>query len=242
MKKIYFFVCSVLSLLFYSQPYSYLLKNTDWKIVKIHWAGIDYYPPPPLMMSGTVKFNDDDNNAFKSTFFNTAGGTVSFGDNNANYFNLQNIAVTLAQYGGENAAAVQQFDEMTTGFYFDYQQTDPFYFDYQEVFSGRNLTVTNPLGYKIYYSNKILGSNEISLNQPFSIYPNPAKDHFYVKSSKNNLKKVNARIYDVSGRLVSSQKVNVNEPVNVQDLSDGNYFLQIVGSEIRYSSKLTIKK
>ena len=241
MKKIYLFLFSAVSFLCYSQSYSSLLKNADWTIMKIQWNGVDYYPPAPFASSGKVEFNDDNIN-FRSTLFNTAFGNVSFGNNNATYFNVIGIAVTLAEYHGENEAAVQQFDAMTTGFYFGYEPTDQFYFDYEEIFSGKKLTVTNPLGNKIFYSNLILAISETSLNKEISIYPNPVKDEFFIRSSKIVSEKVIVEIYDQSGKLVFGQKVPFENAVRIGSLPSGIYFVKISGSDFNYSSQLIVKK
>ncbi|QOW09958.1 T9SS type A sorting domain-containing protein [Kaistella flava (ex Peng et al. 2021)] len=242
MKKIYFLLFTIVSFICYSQPYSSLLKNANWTIMKIQWNGIDYYPPAPFVASGKVEFNYDGNNGFRSILFNSAFGTAAFGDNNSNYFNVPGIAITLMEYHGENEQAVQQFDNMTTDFYFGFQPTDKFYFDYQEIFSGKNLTVTNPLGNKIFYSNLILANSEASLNKRISISPNPAKDEFFIKASDNILGKVSVEIYENSGKLVSSQNVSFTDAVNTQALPNGMYQVKVTGLGVNYSSKLLIKK
>ena len=241
MKKIYIFCFAIVSLICYSQSYSSLLKNANWTIMKIQWDGVEYDPPAPFVTSGKVIFNDD-NISFKSLFFNSAGGNVAFGDNNSNYFNLMGISVTLAQYGGENEQAVNQFDNMTTGFYFGYQPTDKFYFEYEEIFSAKKLTVTNPLGYKIFYSNLVLANSEVSLNKEISIYPNPAKDEFFIKSALPISEKINVEIYDLSGKLFSRQQISSNDVIDIKSLHAGNYLVKITGSKFNYFSQLIVKK
>lgn len=242
MKKIYFLLFSIVSFFCYSQPYSILLKQVDWTITKIEWAGIPYYPPAPLTDSGKIAFNFDNNNGFKTTFFNTAGGKVTFGLNNAPYFSVWDIAVTLAEYGGENQVAVRQFDDMATGFYFGYQPTDEFYFDYEEIISGRNLIVTNSAGNKIFYSNLILKNKEVSLNKEISIYPNPPKDEFYLKSVNKNSDKINVEIYDRSGKLVSRQNVSSAGSINIKSLPTGTYVVKFGDLKSQVTSKLIVKK
>lgn len=210
--------------------------------MKIQSNGVDYYPLTPFVNSGKIEFKDDGFNGFKSTFFNTATGAVAFGDNNSNYFKVLDVAISLAEYYGQNGPAVRQFDNMITYFYFGFQPVDQFYFDYQEVFSGKNLTVTNPLGNKIFYSNMILGNTEVSLNKEISIFPNPAKSEFFLKSSNKNLGKVSVEIYDSSGRLVSSKAIFTTDPVNTQALSKGIYRVKVRGVGVESSSKLLIQK
>lgn len=242
MKKIYTLIFAFFCFFASSQPYSSLLKNTDWTIMKIQWNGTEYYPPFPFVQSGKVAFNFDDNNGFRSIFFNTAGGKVTFGDNNATYFTLQNIAVTLAEYGGENEQAVRDFDIKATTFYFGYQPTDQFYFEYEQIFSGKNLTVTNPLGHKIFYSNMILGNSEVPLEQAISIYPNPAKNEVFLKSSRNISENGNVEIFDNSGKLVSQQKISTTNSINIQKLPNGVYTLKVTDLGEQHSSRLIVEK
>ena len=225
-----------------AQPYSSLLKNASWKITKIQWNGVDYSPPPPFTTGGSVAFDFDNNGGFHSTLYNSAAGKVTFGENNATHFKLQNIAVTLGIYMGENEEAVRPFDGMTTSFYSIYQPTDLFHFEYEEIFSGKNLIVTNPAGNKIFYSNLILANNEADFGTAISLYPNPAKNEFFLKSNQSVTGKLNVEIFDYSGKLVSSQKVAANEAVNTQALPSGVYVVKASGLGVNYSSKLMIKK
>jgi hypothetical protein len=239
MKKISVILFVFFSILSYSQTYSSLLKNARWTIMKINWSGTDYYPPIPFTTSGKVIFN---NNGIQSKFFNTAAGNIVFGDNNANYFSVVGISVSLAEYNGENEQLVQEFDSMTTEFYHEYQPADKFYFEYQELFSGKNLIVTNPLGHKIFYSNMLLGNSETFLDKEISISPNPAKNEFFLKSARNSNVEVIVEIYDISGKLHLTQRIFSSDPVSTKNLQDGVYFVKILDSGVKFSSKLIIKK
>ncbi|KEY19917.1 T9SS type A sorting domain-containing protein [Kaistella antarctica] len=242
MKKVYFIIFSIVSFLCYCQSYSSLLKNADWTIMKIQNNGIEYLPPFPFVQSGKADFKYDNTNGFKSSFYNSAVGTVDFAPNNGTYFNSQIAGITLAEYGGENSQQVNQFDLMTTSFYSGFNPTDQFIFEYEEIFSAKNLTVTNPLGNKIFYSNLILESIEVSLNKEIFLYPNPAKNEFFLKSSNKDLGKVSVEIYDQSGKLVSRQKRSFKNPVRIGSLPSGVYFVKISGSDFNYSSQLIVTK
>ena len=82
----------------------------------------------------------------------------------------------------------------------------------------------------------------VASNKSKSIYPNPAKDEFFIKTATNVLGKVNVQIYDASGKLVSSQKISSSEAVNTQALPNGVYIVKVEGLGVSYSSKLMIKK
>ena len=210
--------------------------------MNINWNGIDYFPPFPFEQAGKADFNFDNSNGFKSSFFNTAVGTVDFGPHNATYFNAQILGITLAEYNGVNEQLVTQFDHMATNFYFGFQPTDQFDFNYQENFSGKTLTVSNPAGNKMIYSNLILGSTETSLNKQIYIYPNPAKDEFFLKFLNKNLGKVRVQIYDASGKLVSNQKISASDAIATAALLNGFYIVKVEGLGVNYSSKLMIEK
>ena len=242
MKNLYIFLLVILSLFLQAQPYSSLLKGVDWTIIKIKMNGVEYLPPYPFVQGGKASFDFDNNNGFRSVFFNSATGKVTFGASNATYFTLQNIAVTLADYFGENEEQVQQFDYMTSSFYSRFQPTDQFNFVYEQIFSGKNLVVTNKFGNKIYYSNLILGNTDTALSKEISIYPNPIKTEFFIKSSNNVFEKGTAEIFDITGKMISKLNISSTNSVNIENCPDGNYVVKMIISGILYSSKLIIKK
>lgn len=233
MKKLYILIFSFLFILGFSQPYSVLLSNVQWKVVKIQWNNVDYYPPPPL---NTPTANFLNGNSLTTNFFDSGNAVITFAPNNQNYFNVpQGMGTTLADYGGENQQAVQHFDEMNTGFYNawygSFQQSGNFYFEYQEVMSGRNLVVTNPAGNKIFYSNLLLGTTEISKSK-ISVYPNPATDVLFLENLKPNS---SLEVIDNSGKNVksiSNSKTTKTE-INVKNLPAGIYYLKVDGQSVQ---------
>lgn len=88
----------------------------------------------------------------------------------------------------------------------------------------------------------LLATNDVNASKAFSLYPNPAKNEFFLKSNKSILGKLNVEVFDASGKLVSSQKANANEAVNTQSLPNGVYVVKVSGLGVEYSSKLMIKK
>ncbi|WP_194698909.1 T9SS-dependent M36 family metallopeptidase [Chryseobacterium caseinilyticum] len=78
-----------------------------------------------------------------------------------------------------------------------------------------------------------------------SIYPNPAKNEFFINFPKNTMGKVNVEIFDMSGKLVASEyKVSADEKkaINTSSLINGTYIVKVKGLGIDTSSKLLIKK
>ncbi|UFH31525.1 BspA family leucine-rich repeat surface protein [Chryseobacterium sp. C-71] len=71
--------------------------------------------------------------------------------------------------------------------------------------------------------NCVLSTSEIKTLENPSIYPNPTSDYIYVKNLKN-IK--NYKILDSSGRLIMNE-TSKSEKINVRNLLEGNYILQI---------------
>lgn len=88
----------------------------------------------------------------------------------------------------------------------------------------------------------VLATTNVNADSSLSLYPNPAKNEFFIKSAKNGLGKINVEIFDATGKLVSSQKVSGAEAVNTQSLPNGMYVVKASGIGVDYSSKLIIRK
>jgi len=120
------------------------------------------------------------------------------------------------------------------------------------VFAKRGLGVNASGGVKTNINDQVenyevpaeclLATNDVSANKAMSIYPNPAKNEFFLKSTQNILGKVNVEIYDATGKLVSSQKMASSEAVSTQTLTNGVYVVKVTGLGVQYSTKLMIKK
>lgn len=73
-----------------------------------------------------------------------------------------------------------------------------------------------------------------------TVYPNPAHDMVYFKSQKDFIP-VEAKIYDLSGRLVLQTKIE-RDSVSVKELNAGNYMLVLTGKNGKtLSQKLMVK-
>lgn len=87
-----------------------------------------------------------------------------------------------------------------------------------------------------------LGTSEFE-NNDFSIYPNPAKGYFNIKSNASNLV-TKIDVFDLTGKLLFSKKLNAN-PENSFDtnlLSKGIYLVSIEATDgTNYSTKLVIE-
>ncbi|MFY1045563.1 T9SS-dependent M36 family metallopeptidase [Chryseobacterium sp. GP-SGM7] len=82
-------------------------------------------------------------------------------------------------------------------------------------------------------------------NVGISIYPNPAKNEFYINFPSSTLGKVNVEIYDMSGKLVSSEsKVSPDskKAISTDRLINGTYLVKVKGLGIDTTSKVIISK
>lgn len=64
------------------------------------------------------------------------------------------------------------------------------------------------------------------INQNYLIYPNPAHDHFIV-TSDNTQHPITLSIYDITGRNISVHTAMFNEPIYINNLNTGIYFIKI---------------
>ena len=93
----------------------------------------------------------------------------------------------------------------------------------------------------------VLSTNETTSvkDNAISIYPNPAKNEFFINFPKNTLGKVNVEIYDMSGKLVSTEnKVSPDskKAISTSNLVNGTYLVKVNGLGIDATSKLLIQK
>lgn len=85
-------------------------------------------------------------------------------------------------------------------------------------------------------NQKVLGTSDFEKATVF-LYPNPASDTVFIQSKSE----VSITIYDISGRLVASQKSIAANGMDVSNLSKGIYVAQITSDEKTTSVRLVIK-
>lgn len=87
-----------------------------------------------------------------------------------------------------------------------------------------------------------LSTTDVDSSNILSLYPNPAKNEFFIQNGNKLSGKVDVEIYDVTGKLLSSQKVSGTEKISTQQLTNGMYIIKVSGVGVNYSTKLLIKK
>ncbi len=93
----------------------------------------------------------------------------------------------------------------------------------------------------------VLSTNETASvkDNAISIYPNPAKNEFFISFPKNTLGKVNVEIYDMSGKLVSTESKispDAKKAISTSSLTNGTYLVKVNGIGINTASKVIINK
>ncbi|WP_426277253.1 T9SS-dependent M36 family metallopeptidase [Chryseobacterium sp. S-02] len=93
----------------------------------------------------------------------------------------------------------------------------------------------------------VLGTDEVKSVKAnnISIYPNPASNEFFIDFPSNTLGKVSVEIYDMSGKLVSSEdKVSpeAKKSISTDRLTTGTYIVKVKGIGIDAASKVIVKK
>lgn len=90
-----------------------------------------------------------------------------------------------------------------------------------------------------------LATNEVSATSQLSVYPNPAKNEFFITFPSNTMGKAKVEVYDASGKLVMSEdKVtpSAKKAFTTDGLSNGVYVVKVKGLGIDASTKLIIRK
>jgi len=107
--------------------------------------------------------------------------------------------------------------------------------------SGRvMLVITAPDGSYARYFNSGLSSKSFDKNA-FTISPNPASDYIVVDFKNQNIKNTTIEVYDNLGKLCLQKTIASQQPVNVQNLANGMYFLKVsntVGTTIQKFIKM----
>jgi surface protein len=99
----------------------------------------------------------------------------------------------------------------------------------------KNWTILNDVNDR--ECSSFLATQENVQQTIIKIYPNPASDYLYVTDSGKILQ---FQITDLSGRLYRREKM-ISDKINIQDLSTGNYILQLETKEKTHTFKFLKK-
>ncbi|MCC3215765.1 T9SS-dependent M36 family metallopeptidase [Chryseobacterium sp. X308] len=91
-----------------------------------------------------------------------------------------------------------------------------------------------------------LAVKEINDSKGISIYPNPVRNEFTIKTP-SGLKLsgiTTVSIYDFTGKLISKENINLNKQntINAEQLINGAYIVKVSNESIDYSQKIIVSK
>ncbi|MDF2551305.1 MAG: C-terminal target protein [Chryseobacterium sp.] len=125
-----------------------------------------------------------------------------------------------------------------------------------KTFAKRGLGLNASAGNKMNISDQVEdfsiprdcteGNSNIPVDRSqIAIYPNPAKDEFFIYLKDYTIGKVHVQVYDMSGKLVLSE--NRSSPdsrilVSTKDFENGVYVVKLQGVGIDITSKIIVKK
>jgi hypothetical protein len=84
---------------------------------------------------------------------------------------------------------------------------------------------------------------EISSLQSISLFPNPAKDQFHLNAAFENMEDIEIAIFNILGEKVlvdQRETANLDIDLNVSNLSNGTYFLQLKTKLGSHTEKIEI--
>ena len=79
------------------------------------------------------------------------------------------------------------------------------------------------------------GTRQRPQGELVTIYPNPAHSQLYIKGSFDV--PASFELYDIMGRIVLSQSIHSNQPINISQLSKGLYVYQIKTPDVSVRGK-----
>lgn len=89
----------------------------------------------------------------------------------------------------------------------------------------------------------ITNTDEFDNDNIINVYPNPANDFVNLNCNISDYSTCNISIYNLQGSLIKTEKLkDYHHQINVSDLSNGVYYLQITFEEFSKTIKIVIRK
>lgn len=87
-----------------------------------------------------------------------------------------------------------------------------------------------------------LASNDFeNFNSKILVYPNPANTLITIKNEDSSSENFKYKIFDLTGRNISAGNSKINEQINIESLTYGNYIIQVETELGQKSTKKFIK-
>ncbi|MGE0638589.1 MAG: beta strand repeat-containing protein [Bacteroidia bacterium] len=106
------------------------------------------------------------------------------------------------------------------------------------MFSLQRTGITSLSPFAVFDNNTETAITEISNDNRFEIYPNPAAYTITIQNSTASTEPMNMDIYNSAGQLVlATQLANVTSTVSVENLVSGNYYIKFYNTQVSSSKK-----
>lgn len=117
----------------------------------------------------------------------------------------------------------------------------------QTVYGNRNPFIDNPYLATIIWGGPVaedrwgmIGTTDLAM-ESIAIYPNPTSQYVWINDQTSS-PVFSYNMYDMSGRKIKSDALNGSEKkINVSDLGNGIYLLELVSSEKRITKKIVVQ-
>ena len=86
----------------------------------------------------------------------------------------------------------------------------------------------------IVFSDQTTGAPSIRSYETIVVYPNPTDDKIFIKGAANEQF---IRVFDLNGSLLISEKTSSLTEIDVENLSKGEYLLQIGTEVVKFIKK-----
>jgi len=95
----------------------------------------------------------------------------------------------------------------------------------------------------VFFDDITISENSNNVNQSalptIKLFPNPTKQFIFINS--NSIIFTNAKVYDISGKLISSKKIEENK-INIGSLPNGFYILKLSNDKTSVTKKFIVKR
>ncbi|CAM3261561.1 T9SS type A sorting domain-containing protein [Aequorivita lipolytica] len=235
MKTLLYFLAFSLSALSFAQD-PQLFDNT-WYLQKINIDGVNYQAP----QNSEIDFIQL--NIYQDVFdtivcLGLSGYQLTISNTDINVFEFIILPDDPCVLPENN-----DFENLYYNGFFEWQSTNKtFAYIIEGQGSDLSLVLTSDLGNKAFYGNQPLATPNFSASQ-FSVHPNPAKNRLYINTT-NPTANLKIKILNIEGKLLSTQNTIFEKQVsiNVSNLSNGIYFLNIEEDDGRVETKKFIKE
>lgn len=207
------------------------------QIFKMEWNNVGFY-------------NDDDDNGICEDSLNFQVWFYEGSNDIEIHFGPKSITQPSLDFGGKTGASIGLFPR------YDFDVDDLIANENGIALSGNPLstTVNNTDSVDYFAINGVIPNGTIykfARVAPLSVaknegvgnlqlYPNPASDKVYIKNLKDNKAIIN--VIGANGQLVKTTTVNADNSIDVADLQEGVYIIEITNKEGEKAIKRLIKQ